>query len=298
MAFNSSGALSGAASGATAGAAAGPWGAVIGGVVGGVAGGFFSKGQKAAASVATPISIQKAQSDALTANLANFGSASKLATQTNTYNQTEANRVLETAMPGVTALRDRLMTSINSDLNSETSMPQEMQDQIARYAAEKGISRGTSGGFNHFSLVKDFGFNLVDWKNAQRARALNTLSSVYGITPRVNPMTPMSSFVGTGDVAGAQQYNNDIAQGAENSRTAASNYNASMVNGAMQTAIAAGGGIFQSMYNKSDNGSSRYSYNPNQTNTDYSKKPQTSYNPASPNFPGNSLLNFINNPKK
>ena len=108
-----------------------------------------------------------------------------------------------------------------------------------RVAAEKGVTRGTSGNFNAFNLVKDFGFNLIDWRNAQRARALNTLSTVYGMAPRVNIMSPMSSMVDPGTALGVAARNNEtqfnVDQAGLNSQAAASNYNRSLLGGVLQS---------------------------------------------------------------
>jgi hypothetical protein len=244
MPLNGTGALSGAASGAAAGAVLGPWGAAIGGVVGGVAG-LFSPGQKAPqVAPFTPVDPTAVAGQAINGNLQNFGAASRLATQTNNFNQSEASRLLEKAIPGFGAIRDKLLASVNSDLDNQNNLPQDVTDQISRFAAEKGITRGTAGsGFDSFNLVKDFGYNLVDYKNAQRARALNTLSTVYGMTPRVNPMSPMSSFIDTNTAIGVAGANNrgaqDTTQAGYNATAAAGNYRASQIQGAITTGLGA-----------------------------------------------------------
>lgn len=190
-----SGALSGAASGAAAGASFGPWGALIGGVVGGAAA-LLGPGQKAAPQAEfKPVDVQAEQQKALAGNLANFGQASTLSGKANSFNQSESIRLLEKALPGIGAIQQRLLGQVNADLNGGNNLPPELQQQIARQAAEKGVTRGTSGNFQQFSALKDFGFNLIDWQNASRARAMNTLSTVYGMAPRVNIMSPMSSMV-------------------------------------------------------------------------------------------------------
>ena len=183
----------------------------------------------------TPVDPNAVASSTIAGNLGNLKQAESLASQTNSFNQGQANQLLEQAMPGFGALQKRLLGQVNQDLNSQYSMPQEMKDQIARYAAEKGVTRGTSGNFNGFSLVKDFGFNLVDWQNAQRARALNTLSTVFGMTPRVNPMSPMAALVDTNAALGVQTQNNQMqfnaTQGGYNAQASAQNYNRMLAGG-------------------------------------------------------------------
>ncbi len=243
------GALAGAASGAQAGSVFGPWGTVIGGVVGGAVGFFGSKGKKApTAAPFTPVSVQEEQQKAIAGNLANFGLASSLATRTNDFNQNEATRLIEKAIPGFSAAQRGLMAKVNEDLNSENDLPQSVRDKLAQVAAEKGISRGTAGGFNSFNLVKDFGFNLLDWKQASRARAMNTLSTVYGLTPKVNVMSPMASMVDPNTAINVAQGNNaqryNIDQSQINAQTAFENDRIAAQNGALSGALSTFAGMY------------------------------------------------------
>jgi len=177
----------------------------------------------------TPVDPAAVQKQAISGNLQNMAGAQELASKTNAFNQGQATSLLESAMPGFGAMQKRLMAQVNEDLNSQDKLPADVQSQIARYAAEKGVTRGTAGNFNGFSLVKDFGFNLMDWKNASRTRALNTLSTVFGMTPRVNPMSPMAMMVDPNAAIGVQSQNNQMAynsaQAGFNAQAAAQNYN-------------------------------------------------------------------------
>ena len=237
------GGLTGALSGAAAGTAIMPGvGTVIGGVIGALGGVLGSGGASAPQGAQyTPVDPAAVAKQTVSGNLQNFGSAAQLAAQTNQFNQQQAQSLLEQAMPGFKATQSKLMSQINDDLANQDKLPQDVQDQIARYAAEKGVTRGTAGNFNGFNLVKDFGFNLIDWKNASRARALNTLSTVYGMTPRVNPMSPMAMMVDPNTAISVQSQNNQMAYGSQqamyNAQAAASNYNAMMGNGLMQNFI-------------------------------------------------------------
>jgi len=226
---------------------------------------IFGK-QKAAPTVQPKeLDIGRAVGESINANTQNFGSAARLSKRQNDFASTEAIRMLDRAIPGFSGLQSRLMASINEDLNSQDGLPTSVSDNLSRLAAEKGISRGTSGNFNQFSLVRDFGFNLVDWKNAQRARALNTLSSVYGMAPRVNPMTPMASFVDANTAISAQAANNganlNAQQAGANSQMAASNYNRSLWASALSTTAMATASAFQTAGpnpNAPHNGSSSF----------------------------------------
>jgi hypothetical protein len=219
-------------------------------VVGSIGSALITKsGQKAPQTAAyTPVDIGKGAKDAIDANLDNLDQNKFLASQTNTFAQDESLRLIEQAMPGFTAAQSRLMQSFNDDLDSQTTLPKDVQSKIEQFAAEKGISRGTSGNFNDFSLVKDFGFNLIDWQNAKRASALQTLSTVFGMAPRVNPMSPMAMFVDPNVAISAQVRDNEnqysIGQAAANATQAASATNAGLLGGAFSSSIGALGSLF------------------------------------------------------
>src|SRR5690606_30748303 len=104
------------------------------------------------------------------------------------------------------------------------------------------------GNFNGFSLVKDFGFNLMDWQNATRTRALHTLSTVFGMAPRVNPMSPMSMFVDPNQAIAAQGQNAQNQYHANqsnlNAQAAAGNYNRDLLGGAFAGAATGLAGAF------------------------------------------------------
>jgi hypothetical protein len=236
--------LTSVASGAVAGAKIGSIvpgvGTAIGALLGGAAGLFAGKQKAPPQAVYQPVDVQEEQRRAIAGNLANFDAAATLAAKGNTFSQNEAARLLEQAIPGFGALQKRLLASVDADLSSQTTLPADVQDQIARFAAEKGVTRGTSGNFNAFSLVKDFGFNLVDWQQAARARALNTLSTVYGFAPRVNVMSPMASMVDPSTAIQVASQNNQAqfgaAQAGYNAQTAAANYQRSQLGGLLQSA--------------------------------------------------------------
>jgi len=215
-------------------------------IIGGVASGLIGR-QRAPASAAPPkISIADAAAQSTNANSQNFKANAALSKRQNDFNANESKRLLDKAIPGFSGLQAKLLQQVNEDVNSDGRLPTDVSNNLSRIAAEKGISRGTSGGFNDFSLVRDFGFNMVDWKNAQRARSLQTLSSVYGMAPRVNPMTPMSSFVNPGQALGAQQYNEtnryDVEQSNNNAKMAAVNAQRSVWGGIANQAIQFGAG--------------------------------------------------------
>ncbi len=214
-----------------------------------IGGAIASKKKAPQAAVPKPVDVQEEQAKAIAGNAANFNAAASLSAKSNAFDQSQALELLERAMPGFGAMQQRLMAQANSDLDNQTSLPPELQQQLQRFAAEKGITRGTSGNFNAFSLVKDFGFNLVDWQNASRARALNTLSNVFQMTPRINVMSPMSMMVNPNtaiQVAGnnsQQQY--QAQQSAYDAQAAARNQNAALIGAAISSAGSYAGNAIQ-----------------------------------------------------
>ena len=128
-------------------------------------------------------------------------------------------------------------------------MGSEQIAQIEQFAAERGIKRGTSGGFNDLSLVRDFGFSAIDAKQMDRTRALNSVQQLLGITPNVSPTSPMFAFTDPNSNINAQFRNNEnaqaTAQSAANAKASASNANRSMWAGAFGTTAGAVGDYFK-----------------------------------------------------
>src|SRR5262245_46589271 len=84
--------------------------------------GLLSGRQKAPPPVEyKPVNVEAVQHQTIAGNLANFGDASLLASKTNTFQQSEAQRLLEQAIPGYGKLQARLLQQVNSDLDSQTS---------------------------------------------------------------------------------------------------------------------------------------------------------------------------------
>jgi hypothetical protein len=198
MPINASGVAAGASTGAAIG---GPWGALIG-----AAAGAFLPQAKLQSTTAANVNVAEAQRIGINANADNFNASANLSKMQNDFSANEGRRMMDMTIPGFSQIQAKMLANVNSDL-SGSGLDANTSANIQRLAAERGIKRGTSGGFNDFNLLRDFGFNMVDHQNAQRAAAMNTLSSVYNMSPRVNPMTPMASMVSTQQAIGGAQYN-------------------------------------------------------------------------------------------
>lgn len=221
-------ALSGAASGAATGAAFGPWGAVIGGAVG-LAGGLLSKKKAPTVAPYIPVNAQNEQKNAIQGNIAAEDDIETLLSRSNRYTQNEANDLMEMAIPGYSKLRGTLLSQAQKRAENPYDVPQEVTDNLTRIASERGISRGTRGQTNQFSLLRDLGVNQLNYGNNNLSSALGALTSLSGIAPRVSPASPLSFYISPGQqIQNATQNSQGAqttAQGGYNATAAADNYN-------------------------------------------------------------------------
>ena len=231
---------SGAASGAAAGSAFGPWGTLIGGLLG-----AFGAPKKQAAPVApftpTPtINPQQQQQAAISGNQSVLPSLDDLLSQSNKFQQGQASSLMESAVPGYGALSASITGTATQKAQNPYALPPEVQQNLQRIAAEKGVSVGTQGQTQQFSALRDLGVNMLDYGNANFSQALQGLQTVTGVAPKVSPMSPLSFLLTpgqqlgvAGENAGITTANNnrsqDTLQGGYNSGTAALNFNNSNV---------------------------------------------------------------------
>lgn len=206
--------------------------AIIGGVVaagaavyGATANAKAAKTAAKGAAMQTGLDWQEEQNKAIQGNLANLDSAQKLSTATNTYNQSEANRLMEASLPGWSKLQGSLMSTTQDLLNKPYELDKDTQDYLTRIAGERGIASGTRGQFSDFSLLKDFGVNSMQY-GAQRINQAQGLTSLLASTaPKVNPMSPISMFVSPTQIASATQQQNianqQVLQSGQNLQTQA-----------------------------------------------------------------------------
>lgn len=215
---------------------------VGGSVVGGV------MGKKKAPGFAGTVDWEKEVGKALRFNEKNLPRFTALANKSTTAEQTQALALLEQAIPGISGVRSLMTNKLKEDL-TETGLPQEVSDNLRRKAAEMGVSRGTSGQFNNFSLLRDFGINELDYNTARRARALQMVSGLMQVTPRVSSMSPArfmvtnQTAVGTAsDNLDRKQAHMDTVAGIKNENRAAMGEMVSGLSGMAGAAMGGGGG--------------------------------------------------------
>jgi len=235
---------SGAASGAAAGTAVLPgWGTVIGAVLGGAAG--LLSGKKAAGTAPLQqVNLQTEQRKAIQGNQINESSIEALLSRSNAFQQDEALSLMEKAMPGYSKLAGRLTGLTNDLLTNPYELPPDVQKNIERQAAERGISVGGRGKFQDFSLLRDLGVNSLQYGQQRIGQAQSLTGLLASLAPRVNPMSPMSFYVTPGQTAqiaaGQNAANQEIAQSGLNAEAAARNSR----NQSLWDSIAFGAGVF------------------------------------------------------
>lgn len=205
------------------------WGAIAGAAIS-VVGGAVSSNQakKHAGTVAqydNP-NITDVQKQALDANLSNQGSIENLIARGNKFAGGQAASLQEQVMPGYTDLAKTLTSRASTLAAHPYDVPQEVQDNLSRIAAEKGISAGTRGQFNDFSLLRDLGVNELQYGQTAINQAQSLTGTLAAIAPKVNPMSPLSFYVtpaqSLSNTTNNAAQNQAIAQGGINAQNAAS----------------------------------------------------------------------------
>jgi hypothetical protein len=172
-------------------------------------------------------SLSGIQSDTMQSNLASEKSIEQLIAQSNSFSADQALSTQNKLMPGYQDLASSLSNRAKTLADHPYDVPQEVQDNISRIAAEKGISAGTRGQFNDFSLLRDFGVSELQYGQQAISQSQQLAGTLAAIAPKVNPMSPLSFYV-TPQLAYANATNNSaqaqaIAQGAINAQNAATN---------------------------------------------------------------------------
>ena len=183
--------------------------------------------KKAAAGAAyqAPIDWQEEQRKAVEGNLATLPQSEKLSAATNTFNQSESNRLMEQALPGWSKLQASMTSTAQNLMTNPYELDQDTQDYLQKKAAEMGVSSGARGGFEKFNLLKDFGVTSMQYGTQRINQAQSLFSTLASTAPRVNPMSPISMFVTPQQIASATQQQNisnqQVAQSANNLQTQA-----------------------------------------------------------------------------
>lgn len=173
------------------------------------------------------VDVQKQQQDAIQGNIGAQSSIESLLSRSNAFQQSQASTLAEQAMPGYGALSKSLTTRAQTMADHPYDVPPEVTKNLERLAAERGISAGTRGQFNDFSLLRDFGVNQLQYGQGNIQGAQSITSMLASIAPKVNPMSPLAFYVSPQQNAAAATNNNtnnqQIAQSGVNAQNAATN---------------------------------------------------------------------------
>lgn len=244
-----------------------------------------SAAKKAAAASAAnkvaPVDLQEEQTKALDGNLANQEKINTLVSSTNSFNQSQATSMMESAIPGFSALQSKLMATTNDLLTNPYELPKDVQNNLERLAAERGVSAGTRGTFNEFSLLRDFGVNSLQYGESRINQAGSLAGIISSIAPKANVMSPLSFYNTPAQYVQNQQMNNAndqaVKQGAINAELAAANYqNAGIANAVTGLAGVAGSVNWSALGGSQQAATGKYNLTPASSNA--VQQAQSGYN--------------------
>lgn len=173
------------------------------------------------------VNLQTEQRKAIEGNQINESGIEALLARSNSFAQDQSLSLMEKAMPGYSKLAGRLTGLTNDLLTNPYELPPDVQKNIERQAAERGISVGGRGQFQDFSLLRDLGVNSLQYGQQRIGQAQSLTGLLASLAPKVNPMSPMSFYVTPGQTAqiaaGQNAANQEIAQSGLNAEAAAKN---------------------------------------------------------------------------
>ena len=195
--------------------------------------GLFSKTK---VKYAGEVDVGKSMGETFSLNNKYFQDAAGYTSKVTQASQQQALELMEQAMPGISKMRGKLMQQLDSDLSS-TGLPKEVEENLARKAAEMGVTRGTGGDFNKFSALRDLGIEHTKMVEFRRRMAASSMQQLFQATPRVNPMSPQSMLLTPGTTLQVQSQNLDRRQALYNAQAQADAQHKAKIMGAI-TSIA------------------------------------------------------------
>lgn len=204
---------------------------MTGGAIGALANMFFNKKKAPNTVQYTPVDLQAEQQKSIGGNISALPDLDTLLSQSNTFQQKQANSLMESALPGYSSFSQNLLGTASNLAKNPYEIPQSAVDQLMQYANENNLAGGTgaSSAFSHSNALRSLGVNELQYGQNNIQTAMQALSVLTGTAPRVSPMSPLSFMVTPQQQAQNQQYTNtlqqQIAQGGANAQTAAKNWN-------------------------------------------------------------------------
>lgn len=134
------------------------------------------------------VDVGQETKDAFTENLANLPTVAEFASKFNELSTEQMSAALEKMMPGYLKLRDQTTANITSMAKGE--VPTGVENLLARKAAERGITLGTSGSeFQSFDELRNLGLTSLDMTQRGLDAAMRWIDSTAAKTPVFNMAT-------------------------------------------------------------------------------------------------------------
>lgn len=204
---------------------------MMGASIGSFLNAFFNKKKAPQTIPYTPVNPQQEQQTAIQGNIASLPNLDTLLSQSNRFQQTQANQLMNSALPGYSQFSQNLLATASKQASNPYAIPQGVVDQLRQYASENAVGGGTgaASGFAGNDLLRSLGINALQYGQTNLNSAMQALSVLTGTAPRVSPMSPLSFMVTPAQQIQNQTYTNtlqqQIAQGGANAQTAAKNWN-------------------------------------------------------------------------
>lgn len=132
-----------------------------------------------------PVNAQGEQQTAIAGNISALPQSQKLASRTNTFAQSEIQRMLELAMPGYVKLRDKGTEAISSLVAGE--IPKDVQSAVTRNAAARSLYGGYGGsGMARNLTARDLGLTSLDLMSKGLDSATKWISQSRTLAPTMD----------------------------------------------------------------------------------------------------------------
>lgn len=182
-----------------------------------------------------PTDVNAVTRDTLTANRALLPQAQGLASNVTQGLQNDVLSLVRQRIPGYDNLVNLASSRAAENLTNPYSLPADVQANLGRLSAERGISTGGRGQFQDFSALRDLGVNMLAFGDNRISQAQSLLSLVNNLAPQVNPVSPLAFLASPETAINADFRNKEnaqaVAQAGANASAAASNARLQSISG-------------------------------------------------------------------
>jgi hypothetical protein len=166
---------------------------------------------------------------ALQSNIDSANTREKMLAQANSFQQDQSTSMMEKALPGFSKLQSSMATQATNLAQNPYKLPDDVAAGLTQIANERGYSVGARGQAGQFSLMRDLGVNELQYGQANLNSANSMMQTLAASAPRVSPMSPLNFMLTPEQTMAEARYTQtkqqEIAQGAENTRVGVNNDN-------------------------------------------------------------------------